>query len=555
MQFDNQSERFTRSRLPVIACILLLTLFAVLAGVAVSGKSPTFDEPLHALAGSVLLDKGDSHLDYENPPLWKYWAALPSILSPVRIDVRDPRWNNILNHKLDEYGLMIDTMYHRTGSDAVPDSLIGRGRLMMLLIGVALGVVTTWWSWRLAGPIAGVTACFLFSFDPNFIGHSALVKNDVVCALMFLAMAAAVCRLGKQITIKRVVLVGVLCGIGCGVKVSCVLLPLLACLLVLLRAVQAPWEFRHRQLISTGSRLVAALLIQVAIGLLTICTIWAAYGFRFSVSSDPSLHINTSKLVDIIRAFQTYPGVSPSVWKEPTTVRLALAGLKYQLLPEPWLNGLLYIYASTQLRPMFYLGERHIVSPWGYYPLAIIAKTPIATLAAGLIAGLAGLFALLTRNEQISPGRLQPSGRSVTAISRWELYCLTIPPLGYCLFAITSPSAGGLRHFLVIYPFAFMGIGIMVARLWKRRFFPALISVLALCLAAESLSAFPNEIAYFNWAAGGSRGGVHLLGDSNLDWGQDLPLLAEWQKANPSKRLYVSYFGTRRPGILRHQLY
>ena len=43
--------------------------------------------------------------------------------------------------------------------------------------------------------------------------------------------------------------------------------------------------------------------------------------------------------------------------------------------------------------------------------------------------------------------------------------------------------------------------------------------------------------------AGGSRGGFALLGDSNLDWGQDAPLLARWQREHPSEHLYLCYFG------------
>ena len=65
--------------------------------------------------------------------------------------------------------------------------------------------------------------------------------------------------------------------------------------------------------------------------------------------------------------------------------------------------------------------------------------------------------------------------------------------------------------------------------------------------AAESLAAFPNYIPFFNVAAGGYRGGIHLLGDSNLDWGQDLPLVAAWQRAHPGRTLYLAYFGTADP--------
>jgi hypothetical protein len=40
---------------------------------------------------------------------------------------------------------------------------------------------------------------------------------------------------------------------------------------------------------------------------------------------------------------------------------------------------------------------------------------------------------------------------------------------------------------------------------------------------------------------------VWLLGDSNLDWGQDLPALAEWQKDHAGVQMYLCYFGLADP--------
>ena len=50
-------------------------------------------------------------------------------------------------------------------------------------------------------------------------------------------------------------------------------------------------------------------------------------------------------------------------------------------------------------------------------------------------------------------------------------------------------------------------------------------------------------MSYFNEIAGGpANGHRHLLG-SNLDWGQDLFLIKEWQDQHPDCRpLYVAYY-------------
>jgi len=44
----------------------------------VRGKSPTFDEPVGAAGAWANLARHDYRVDYEHPPLWKYWAALPN---------------------------------------------------------------------------------------------------------------------------------------------------------------------------------------------------------------------------------------------------------------------------------------------------------------------------------------------------------------------------------------------------------------------------------------------------------------------------------------------
>ena len=68
-------------------------------------------------------------------------------------------------------------------------------------------------------------------------------------------------------------------------------------------------------------------------------------------------------------------------------------------------------------------------------------------------------------------------------------------------------------------------------------------------LLAETLLAWPDYIAYFNFVVGGERGGIKLLSDSNLDWGQDLPTLAQWQKQHPDTPLALAYFGIVDPAF------
>ena len=107
----------------------------------------------------------------------------------------------------------------------------------------------------------------------------------------------------------------------------------------------------------------------------------------------------------------------------------------------------------------------------------------------------------------------------------------------------------GIRHILPIYPFLFIFLGITAASCWNsaKRAGRLIVTLLTIALAAETAFAFPNYIPFFNLFAGGSRGGLRLLGESNIDWGQDLPALAAWQKRHPDRPLYLLYWGSADP--------
>jgi hypothetical protein len=131
------------------------------------------------------------------------------------------------------------------------------------------------------------------------------------------------------------------------------------------------------------------------------------------------------------------------------------------------------------------------------------------------------------------------------AENRWTLVVLIVPPLVYAAVAVASNLNIGIRHIFPIYPFVFVATGVGLSRLWKvpRWRFP--LCFLGAMLIAETASAFPDYLAFFNVACRSQR--LYLLSDSNLDWGQDLPLLAAWQKSHEDVPLYLDYFGSADP--------
>ena len=135
----------------------------------------------------------------------------------------------------------------------------------------------------------------------------------------------------------------------------------------------------------------------------------------------------------------------------------------------------------------------------------------------------------------------------------WATACLLIPPAIYLFAAMAARMNIGIRHVLPVMAFAAVGSGVVLSGLWDRLPWGRwLVAALLLVTAGETASATPHFIPFFNFAAGGSRGGLRLLGDSNLDWGQDLPELARWQRDHPERELYLSYFGVAESGVLWH---
>jgi hypothetical protein len=105
----------------------------------------------------------------------------------------------------------------------------------------------------------------------------------------------------------------------------------------------------------------------------------------------------------------------------------------------------------------------------------------------------------------------------------------------------------GQRYLLPIYPFLFVLLGGSL-RLWEGSWTArALTTACALWFGARSLLAYPDYLAHFNELAGGPRGGMRYLGDSNLDWGQDLARLKPWMEEHGVERIKLGYFGTALP--------
>ncbi len=399
--------------------------------------------------------------------------------------------------------------------------------------------------------VAAVVATCFFAFDPNFLGHAPLVKNDVAMTLALLALVWAAWSLGRRMTVARLLAVALLCTAAVMTKFSGLLAgPILALLLLLRATLPIPWPVFRLKLDRFLTRLAAAVGACLVVAVISYGGIWACYQFRFrpAAALDSTLHIQrqaehaaTKELV-LASPTRTKPTTQQVLEAHPSAFTGTVLWLDHhRVLPDAFCTGLLFTYQSALYRGEFLLGRTSTTGWWYYFPVAMLAKSPLALIAAAFAALAVGLRAL--RERIARPSR---SGGFFDA-SAWTAACLILPAAVYFAAALHANLNLGLRHIFPVYPFVFIGIGLATAHLWRQRQRITRIAVglLVLALISASLLAFPNYIAFFNAVARPYR--LSLLGDSNLDWGQDLKLVARWQQQNPDIPLYLSYFGIADP--------
>jgi 4-amino-4-deoxy-L-arabinose transferase-like glycosyltransferase len=527
----------------LIGCGILLAIFAETAWTAWLDKCATWDEPLHLIAAWLQVHYDDFRCDPEDPDLWRYYIAMGTAKSRITIPSNPALWESMLNNRATQGLLFHDVFYGTPGNDV--DTVISAARARMLLLGVALGAVVAWWAWRLHGPLAALVACAAFCLDPNFLAHSPLVKNDVAISLALLLMMMAIWLLGRRATGLRFIAVALAVGAALTVKFSGVLaIPLLGLSLAFRAFLPEPWPILKWTARTRLQRLAFAAALATGTYVFAYVFIWAVYCFRFGPSSDPHQLFDFDELLQIARAHAIFAGYHifnlsadqirqwNAHWQPNLVLCLGFWANDHRLLPQSWLEGLLFTYGNSTGRAAFLLGKSSMYGWWYYFPLAMALKTPVATIAAFLLAAGYGL------------SRWRAAG------SRWwDIFAVALMPVLYMAAAMRSELDLGVRHVLPVYPFLFIFIGVMVAHAWTKR--PRITGCLAIILMAglllETYQAYPDFIPFFNEIGGGWQNGPQLLGGSNIDWGQDLPALAQWQQQHPDPQLFLYYSGSADP--------
>jgi 4-amino-4-deoxy-L-arabinose transferase-like glycosyltransferase len=492
---------------------LLLAVMGATQFASALGESQTADEAAHLSAGYSYLKTGDFRINYQHPPLGKYINALPMLLLQPRLPVDDPSWD-----EADAYAFGKAFLYSNT---TPADTLLLYGRIPTILLTLCLGLILALWTRSQFGAPAALLALLLYSFDPNIIAHGRYITSDLMVTLAIFVS----CLAWREYLVRRtpgsLVRAGILLGLALLMKASAViLLPIFALLYLLCwhGGKGRPCSFRE---------LVQALAACCALGFVVV---YAGYGFETRTAlSDRAL---ARRFEMASEQLQSDPHVSPLLRRllDPATAigKITHAVAKYAPIPAySYLSGVYWqADKNRQGHDSYLLGGHSEKGWWYYFPVAFAVKSPV-----GVILLLALCLVWAARNAS---GWLR-------APLNWHV--LTVPPAIYLAATMTSNINIGIRHLLPIYPFLYAALAAWLMGLKSGRLKFACAAVISVLVCAESISAYPFYLPFFNAAAGGGAQGPRYLIDSNVDWGQDLKRLKSYQAAHGGREICLSYFG------------
>lgn len=481
-----------RAKFRAVAAILL----AAYAGVLVWNAwrvGITMDEPTRLLGAQLYWMNLPDHQPIDQPPLLSMVTGWAPRLLDIPLMRDHPIWKQQWKEHVSSFIL-----------DKVPGETIHRLFFLARLGVIPFALLTALLLWRWARELFDELTAFLVLLLvlllPEPRGHAALVTSDLPATFSYLLAGYCAWRYWRAPSVGGAVRLGLASGLAVITKLSLLIVPLLAGLIVLGRALGSP----------AGRRTAPA-----ALGILILLS-WlvpaAAYKFD-------TRRLTPVELADMSRR-QEYP---------PLLLKAAQI-LTVVPLPKDLQTGIRQMgnYYKEGTR-VYLLGRIYPHGHWSYYPVTLALKPPIAfqvLVVVGLAVMLAGLW-----RRRLPPDRL----------------FVLIPGFIYLGFSMASPIQLGIRLILPAIGFFVLVAGFGIEYLRRRPPGKAALAALFAFLVLSTGRIFPHDISYFNEWAGGPENGWRYLSDSNIDWGHCLPELANYMKRNGIEQLKTFPFGFDKP--------
>jgi hypothetical protein len=466
---------------------VLLSVFVMQSLWFIQTQSLTYDEPAHIIAGVDAWRHGRFELWNDHPPLGRLWLTLPLARADSQFI-----WEKLHN------GYRITAM--RPG----PDEISVRTRPMNTLLGVALGAALWFAARRLFSAGAAHVALAFFVVTPSLIAHYSVATTDGIGTLFIFLVAFQLVRWRHNPSWRQTVLMGLVLG---GLLLAKFYAPPLVLLALAMMLVLKPEGAFRRPAQWNWKPTLAALA-------LSLVTLWAGYFF----------HISHLKVGDGV-VMATFPNRAMKTWatKASTHVNVIVpAGEFFEGLRD-------VAFINKRGRPAWFMGR---IYPAGgiktYYLAAITLKWPTILLVVILASLLMGV-----RQTCRAPG---------------DLLVMCAFALVFLFFAIQSKYDIGERHILPLYPFALLIAGAIWEQVKETKAAVALLLVLLGLNAADASRSAPDYLTYFNLLVKPANSWRYLT-DSNLDWGQGLIALREYEEQHPDETLHLAYFGSVDPTL------
>ena len=481
-------EASTKRAPPWIIPGVLCLLYLMQCAWFLRTQSLTYDEPVHIAEGLDAWRHGRFQQYNDHPPLARLWCALPLVGEKWQLEVQQ------LGN-----GLHVP----RIAPD--PESLAWRARSMNVVLGLALAIMLWTAARRSFSAGAANLALALYVFSPTVIANFSVVTTDGAATLLIFAAAVQLVRWRARPSGAQTFLLGFTLGLMLLAKFSTP--PMFALALgwaLILKpagAVANPKKWNWAK----------AVAVLVVAG----CVVWAGYFLHVS-----RLTISHGTLT------ATFPHWTETIQK-PVRTQI---NLSIGVPAGEYIEGLRTVARhNARGQAAYFLGQ---VSPTGgwklFYPVVMLLKWP----AIGWLLFL-GSLVLMLKGRIPSPAKL---------------LVMTSFPAVYMAFAIFSHFNLGDRHVLPVYVFVLFFAGSLweASRHWRAA---AILLVLAVVLqAADSLRYAPDYLSYFNvWVR--PEESYQLLSGSNLDWGQGLLAVRQYERAHPDEQVWLAYFGSVDPGL------
>ena len=466
---------------------LLLMLYAVQCLWFVETQSLTYDEPVHIAEGFDAWRNGRFEQYNDHPPLARLLCTLPVLGSKWQVEVQ----------QFDQ-GFFVP----RISPD--PQALALRTRGVNVVLGVLLGVFVWLACRQLFSEGAANFSLALFAFSPSLISHFSIVGTDGAATLFIFAAAWQVVRWRKNLDWRNGILCGLLFGLLLLAKYST--LPIFGLAVFWILLLQRG-EHPFNPLRWNWARAAAVVLIAFFV-------VWAGYFFHLS-----HLTVRDGTLQ------ATFPN-----WHETIVKPVRSPNYSVIVPAGEFIQGFREVMRHNRHgQPAYLLGQVSSSGRWkAYYPVAILLKWPLVVLVLTVF----GVALLMMR-------------RVAANSDVWLM--LSFPAL-YFPLALWARFNLGERHVLPLYPFALVATAAVWQNLSRSRAGKLLLLVLLGLNAIDVLRFAPGYLSYFTPFVRPSQT-YRLLTDSNLDWGQGLLAVRQYEQQHPNERIRLAYFGSVDPTL------